>query len=222
MARYEAGGPVVCPAARALLPSGMDLVQSGHATAPEYPHDGPGRDKWILNLRPSRARTGDPYRPHGAFAEEERTEAGRAAWFATLLLTNRECPWRCLMCDLWKTTLADDVPVGAIPVQIDYGLKRLSEEQSQPFGGIKLYNGGSFFDPHAIPPPDYGSIAERVCRFERIVVECHPAFVGRRCLHFRNLLVDSAARAAVPAGGSPQLEVAIRLGNRPSRRAAKA
>ena len=24
---------------------------------------------------------------------------------ATLFLTNRECPFRCLMCDLWKNTL---------------------------------------------------------------------------------------------------------------------
>jgi hypothetical protein len=41
---------------------------------------------------------------------------------ATIFLTSRECPWRCLMCDLWKNTLTETVPIGAIPAQIDYAL----------------------------------------------------------------------------------------------------
>ncbi|MGC2163665.1 MAG: hypothetical protein WA634_17285 [Silvibacterium sp.] len=35
---------------------------------------------------------------------------------------------------------------------------------------------------------DYGAIAERIQTFERVIVECHPAFVGERCLTFRDLL----------------------------------
>src|SRR5207247_1733378 len=33
--------------------------------------------------------------------------------------------WRCVMCDLWKNTLTETVPVGAIPAQIDYALSEL-------------------------------------------------------------------------------------------------
>jgi len=65
---------------------------------------------------------------------------------ATIFLTNRECPWRCVMCDLWKNTLIDSVPLGAIPSQIDYALARLPAARQ-----IKLYNSGSFFDTQAIP-----------------------------------------------------------------------
>jgi radical SAM enzyme (TIGR01210 family) len=53
------------------------------------------------------------------------------------------------MCDLWKNTLTESVPVGAIPKQIDYALQRLGVARQ-----IKLYNSGSFFDPKAIPVAD--------------------------------------------------------------------
>ena len=53
---------------------------------------------------------------------------------------------------------------------------------------MKLYNSGSFFDPRAIPPKDYSAIAARLRDFERVIVECHPAFVDDRCAAFRDLL----------------------------------
>jgi archaeosine synthase beta-subunit len=53
---------------------------------------------------------------------------------------------------------------------------------------IKLYNSGSFFDPRAILPEDHSAIAERVREFERVIVECHPAFVNDSVLRFRDLL----------------------------------
>jgi radical SAM enzyme (TIGR01210 family) len=53
---------------------------------------------------------------------------------------------------------------------------------------LKLYNSGSFFDPHAIPPEDYAAIAARASRFDRLIVENHPALIGDSCLHFRDLL----------------------------------
>ena len=87
------------------------------------------------------------------------------------------------MCDLWRNTLTKSVPVGAIPEQIDFALRRLGPARS-----VKLYNSGSFFDPRAIPPEDYEAIAARVRDFERVIVECHPAFVGERCVAFRDLL----------------------------------
>jgi radical SAM enzyme (TIGR01210 family) len=115
--------------------------------------------------------------------EDERAPTGEVVPVATIFLTNRECPWRCLMCDLWRNTLTESVAAGAIPAQIDYALQRLA-----PARQIKLYNSGSFFDPKAIPFEDYAAIAKRVAGFERVIVECHPALVSESSIHFRDLL----------------------------------
>jgi radical SAM enzyme (TIGR01210 family) len=139
-------------------------------------------DDWILSRRPAREQR-DPYHPYEYFVEEECAERGVVVPVATVFLTNRECPFRCLMCDLWRNTLTESVPVGAIPAQIDHALLHLP-----PARQIKLYNSGSFFDPHAIPPQDYEAIARRVRRFDRVIVENHPALVGDACLRFRDML----------------------------------
>jgi hypothetical protein len=97
------------------------------------------------------------------------------------------------MCDLWRNTLRETVPVGAIPEQIDYALGQLPKARQ-----IKLYNSGSFFDRNAIPREDYPAIAGCIRAFERTIVECHPSLVGEECLKFRDLL-------------SNQLEVAMGL-----------
>jgi hypothetical protein len=115
--------------------------------------------------------------------EDERAASGEIVPVATIFLTNRECPWRCLMCDLWRNTLTETVPVGAIPAQIDYALQRLT-----PARQIKLYNSGSFFDSRAIPTEDHQAIAARVASFERVIVECHPALVGAACFRFKDFL----------------------------------
>jgi radical SAM enzyme (TIGR01210 family) len=147
-----------------------------------YPSVDSERDQWILARRPARAVL-DPLRPYAFCAEDERSATGGIVPVATVFLTNRECPWRCLMCDLWRNTLVDDTPAGAIPTQIDYALARLA-----PARHIKLYNSGSFFDPRAIPVGDYAAIAARVKPFEHVIVESHPALLGDRCLRFRDLL----------------------------------
>jgi archaeosine synthase beta-subunit len=139
-------------------------------------------DRWILEQRPAR-HARDPYRPYSFFSEEECSGDREKVAVNTILLTNRECPWRCLMCDLWKNTLTDTVPVGAIPAQIEYALSRLPVAR-----WIKLYNSGSFFDPRAIPPADYPAIAERLAAFERVIVESHPALIDERCVSFRDLI----------------------------------
>src|SRR5207245_1422045 len=119
-------------------------------------------------------------RPYAFLVEPERAETEELVDVAALFLTNRECPYRCLMCDLWKNTLDERVPVGAIPAQIRYALERLPAAR-----WIKLYNSGSFFDPAAIPPADDEEIARLVAPFERVIVECHPAVLGRRCRQFQ-------------------------------------
>ena len=150
------------------------------------------RTRWILEKRGPK-RMHDPLRPYAFFAEDEIDAAGEQAATATLFLTNRECPYRCLMCDLWQDTLDEPTGQGAIPAQIAYALERLPACRQ-----IKLYNSGSFFDPKAIPPEDYPEIARLTAPFERVIVECHPALIGKRMLAFRDLIAG-------------QLEVAIGL-----------
>lgn len=139
-------------------------------------------DRDIVAARPPK-NVVDPGRPYGYFVEPERTAAGLVENVATILLTNRECPWRCLMCDLWRNTTDRRVPAGAIPQQIDYALARLP-----PAEHVKLYNSGSFFDAQAIPPGDHAAIAERVARFHTVIVENHPRLCGDACLAFRDRL----------------------------------
>lgn len=147
-----------------------------------YPDAASERDQWVLELRSARSAL-NPREPYGFFAEDERAANGQIVPVNTILLTNRECPFRCVMCDLWRNTLAESVPVGAIPEQIDFALPRLPRTRV-----IKLYNSGSFFDPKAIPVEDYGAIAIRLRNFDRVIVESHPALVSERVLEFRDLL----------------------------------
>jgi hypothetical protein len=147
-----------------------------------YPAEPKSRTEWILAHRPQRAAL-DPEKPYAFFVEEECSQSGEVVPVATIFLTNRECPWRCAMCDLWKNTLTESVRAGAIPRQIEYALDRLPAARQ-----VKLYNSGSFFDMQAIPREDYAAIAGLVRHFERTIVECHPLLVGLRCFHFRDLL----------------------------------
>lgn len=142
------------------------------------------RSRWIADRRLARTEV-DPGKPYAFLVEEECSPGMEAVPVATIFLTNRECPWRCVMCDLWKNTLIDSVPLGAIPSQIDYALARLPAARQ-----IKLYNSGSFFDTQAIPEQDYAAIAQRLSNFERTIVECHPSLVSNRCLTFRDLIAN--------------------------------
>lgn len=139
-------------------------------------------DDEILALRPPKLIL-DPWVPSAFIVEPERTATGSIDSVATIFLTNKECPFRCSMCDLWRYTLDERVPRGAIPAQIDYALERLSGAQH-----VKLYNAGNFFDAQAIPPQDYSAIADRVRHFQTVIVENHPRMTDERCIHFRDLL----------------------------------
>ena len=160
-----------------------------------YPETSSDRDRWILSRRGERP-TLDPRRAVASFVEEERSESGEAVPVATVFLTNRECPWRCVMCDLWQNTLTESVPAGAIPEQIAWALAGIAAMGPAP-REIKLYNSGSFFDPRAVPREDHPAIARCVNSFERVIVECHPSLVGPEVLRFRDQL---AGRLEVAMG----------------------
>jgi radical SAM enzyme (TIGR01210 family) len=143
-------------------------------------------DRWVIERRFPKAVL-DPTRAYAAAWEEEPDASGAVLPTAVVFLTNRECPFRCVMCDLWVNTIDETVPRGAIAGQIRAALAELP-----PAKQIKLYNAGSFFDPNAIPPEQDEEIARLVGGFARVIVEAHPAFLagvyGDRCLRFRDLL----------------------------------
>ena len=170
------------------------------ATLPAvYPENDSDRDRWILGRRQQRNLL-DPLRPYGCFVEQERSASGELVAVATILLTNRECPWRCLMCDLWKNTLLETVPVGAIPAQIEFALRRLP-----PSREVKLYNSGSFFDRRAVPVEDHPKIAQMVEAFDRVIVESHPALVGGDCFQFRERISGTLEVAMGLETAHPQI-----------------
>ena len=149
-------------------------------------------DEWILANRQAKNPL-DPWKPVAYLVEPERTRGGQIEDVATIFLTNKECPFRCLMCDLWKNTLDKRVPEGAILAQIDWALNQLP-----PVRHVKLYNAGNFFDAQAIPSPELPRIAERLADFQTIIIECHPRLIDPRCLAFQKLL-------------RPELQVAMGL-----------
>jgi radical SAM enzyme (TIGR01210 family) len=145
----------------------------------------------IRSLRAPKAAV-DPLRPYAFLVEPERAANGRIDDVATLFLTNRECPFTCVFCDLWRHTLDEPTPRGAIPTQIAWALAQLPAAQH-----IKLYNSGNFFDAQAIPPDDHPAIADLVAGFETVIVENHPRLTDDRVLPFRDRL---AGRLEVALG----------------------
>ena len=149
-------------------------------------------DQVILAARGKRNIV-DPRRPYHALVEPEYSAAGRVEDVATVFLSNKECPFRCLMCDLWKNTTVDKVPDGAIAEQIRFALRSLP-----PAKHIKLYNSGNFFDAQAIPRSEFADIASLVANFETLIVENHPKLCNDTCVAFAKQCV-------------PQLEIAMGL-----------
>lgn len=132
----------------------------------------------------------DTDKPAGVILERERLASGEVTSSGVILIANRECPWRCLMCDLWKATTLETVPQGAVPRQVSQAVQGWRRSGALPVQ-VKLYNSGSFFDPAAIPVADYGPIAEEVSFARNVVVESHPLLVGPRTLELRDHLGGS-------------------------------
>ena len=167
----------------------MDLDPAHHAD----------RDRFVLDRRGPR-REHDPWSYQNLIVEDERTTDGRIAPVAALFLTGRECPWRCVMCDLWQYTTPGDTPPGAIPAQLAAARRTLSAQPG--VARIKLYNASNFFDPRAVPESDYEPIAALLAGFERVIVESHPSLVRH---------VDRFLDALSRTPAAPRLEVALGL-----------
>jgi radical SAM enzyme (TIGR01210 family) len=173
---------------------------------PAYPDGEAARDRFVTSLRPPRPAY-DVWRAHGVVIEDERTETGAVARVATVFLTGRECPWRCAMCDLWQYTTEADTPPGAIAAQVTAATRELGRAHPD-VTRIKLYNAGSFFDPRAVPPHDYDAVVAATRRYDRVILESHPALIGARTIVFRDALARVRDRRD---SGAPGLEVAMGL-----------
>jgi radical SAM enzyme (TIGR01210 family) len=145
------------------------------------------RSAWILAQRPAGRASPDPWAPHGIFLEKERLDSGVVVDSGVVLLTNKECPWRCLMCDLWKGTTKEKVPSGAVPHQVSLARREWEATGALP-AQVKLYNSGSFFDPSAIPHGDHAGIAAQLGFAANVVVESHPRLVGDGAARLRDML----------------------------------
>lgn len=162
-----------------------------------YPATSAARDRFIVDLRGPRP-SHDPWRYQNLSVEDELTERGDAARVGTVFLTGRECPWRCAMCDLWRSTTTGDTPEGAIPVQVA-AARQQWRNRGEQISRIKLYNASNFFDPHAVPEADYRSIASHLDDLDQLIVESHASLVGPRVENFASML------------RGPSLEVAMGL-----------
>ena len=170
-----------------------------------FPAGTAARDRFVLDRRPSRTQH-DPWRAQGVLVEDERAADGTLARTATVFLTGRECPWRCVMCDLWLHTTETDTPRGAIAAQVAAARRTLIDSHP-PVSQIKLYNAGSFFDPRAVPDEDYDATATSLAGVARVVVESHPSLVGART----SRLLDALHRSQLPGLAPAALEVAMGL-----------
>lgn len=162
-----------------------------------YPTRQQDQTAWIVRQRPERTPR-DTRAPYATIREQEVGPDGLIWEISTLFLVNKECPFRCLMCDLWKNTTQTRVLPDDIISQIEVGLQQTGHGRA-----IKLYNSGSWFDTAAVPLEAYERVAQCVAGFERVIVESHCSFIGPHVETFLALLKKHNPSAV--------LEVAIGL-----------
>lgn len=136
----------------------------------------------VVQLRPPKEEM-NPDRPYFWLLEQEPDQDGTLQDVQTIFLTNTECPFKCVMCDLWKDTLNSPTPAGAIPRQIRFALDHLPDAPT-----VKLYNNGNFFDRKAIPLTDHGKISTLLNDHTHVIVENHPKLCNKTIPEFRDRL----------------------------------
>ena len=115
--------------------------------------------------------------------EWERDASGARCRASTVFLVGPECPFSCVFCDLWRFTLEEPAPSGALTRQLAWAVDRIPHDAR-----LKLYNASNFFDDRAVPPDEDEALIAQLDRFEQVVVECHPHLVGDRCYAFAECL----------------------------------
>jgi len=128
----------------------------------------------------------DPWTPLGHLWEVERGLRAQQRRVLTVFLAGAECPFTCLFCDLWRSTLDGPTPAGALPTQLQRALEAAAP--IDPSAALKLYNASNFFDPRAVPPQDLSALAALCGAFERVTVESHPRLLGEACASFATRL----------------------------------
>ena len=121
--------------------------------------------EWIVSNRPKRNKI-DPLKPYDWIVEKELSFDRKIKDTGTIFLSNKECSFKCLMCDLWKNTTITSTPPGAIINQINLTLPYMKKAKQ-----IKLYNSGSFFDEKSIPFDEYQEIASLINQFNAYMTE---------------------------------------------------
>ena len=150
-------------------------------------------DRRIRSLRPPKAHV-SPFEPQGTLLEKERRPNGKIEQALTVFLTGAECPFTCSFCDLWRWTIDDPTPTGALTSQLESVL--------QAFDGpvpdrIKLYNASNFFDQRAVPYEDLPAIAKLTAPSAAVTVESHANTIGPQTLAFAGQI---AGRLEVAVG----------------------
>ena len=148
-------------------------------------------DRWIRAHRPNKLEV-DPWRPFAVEVEDERTVTGSVEPVGTIFIVNRECPFTCLMCDLWRYTTDSSVPPGAIDAQVRAGLDTLGSVRH-----LKLYNAGNFFDDRAISPSERTTLLGRLSGLDTVIIENHPRLVDGRTTAFADRLAVDRLEVAM-------------------------
>lgn len=148
----------------------------------------------------------DPRRPLGWIVERERCPdppPGPAprTWL-TVFTAGAECPFACVFCDLWQHTLPGPTPPGALPAQLRaaIGEARAAGHAFDGSEGLKIYNASNLFEPRAVPAGDDDQLVAISSGFERVLVECHPQWLGERALAFARALAERGSRLDVALG----------------------
>lgn len=115
--------------------------------------------------------------------ESEPDAAGESALASTVFLLGKECPFRCLMCDLWRHTTDHRTEPGSLVRQLVAVLPQITHRDT-----LKLYNASNFFDPQAVPTTDLVALADLVRDFKCVVVENHPKLLGPSVREFAERL----------------------------------
>ena len=150
-------------------------------------------DRRIRSLRPPKAHV-SPFEPQGTLLEKERRPNGKIEQALTVFLTGAECPFTCSFCDLWRWTIDDPTPTGALTSQLESVLQKFDGPVPDR---IKLYNASNFFDQRAVPSEDLPAIAKLTAPFAAVTVESHANTIGPQTLAFAGQI---AGRLEVAVG----------------------